>query len=224
MQTINESKYIYITFDPYYGVDEYNSFLTAAKNNGIEYQEFIYIKPPHNRYIYLKDSDAPKFLNYDIASSSQKQWLVSVIKPRYPNEAYLLRRRDGQDVSYYKYIIPKDLIDLVKEDYVCVFKGFDHSELKEWSENLGSSRVYKLGKAKRKGYNIYISTNKYIKGFVPESRVLLEYDKIIPKNQGYIEYELNYKVLVSEKLMNKTYELEYYEDGKRFPLKSYSFI
>lgn len=224
MNPINESKYLYITLDPYYSVQEYNTFLTAARNNGVVYEEFIYLKPPHNRYLYIQEKDLPKFINYDIASSSQKSWLISVVKPRYPNEAYILQRRGGQDVSYWNYILPKDIVNINSNEYLCIFKAQDHSELKELSEKLGNSIIYRWGKAENKGYNIFICTNKYIKGFISSSKILLEYDGNIPKNKGYIEYDLNYKVLVREKLMNKTYELEYYQNGKRFPLKSYSFI
>ena len=39
----------FITFDDYYNVDNYLSFLAAAKNNGVKYEEFLRVRPPHKR-------------------------------------------------------------------------------------------------------------------------------------------------------------------------------
>lgn len=222
----------FITFDPYYGVEEYRSFLFAAKNNGIEYEEFIRLKAPFNRYIMIDPKEMPKFVNYDVATSADKNWLISVVKPVQPNEAYYLRRREGQDISYFNYILPEPLKKMHEEDYVCVFKAWDMTELNDWTRKLGKgTKVYKWGHADLKGFNIYVCFNPYIKGIIPNSRILLEYDnnginskKKVPRKPGYIEYELNHFVLVQEKLINKTWNLEYHENGQKVPLKKTTFM
>ena len=77
-------------------------------------------------------------------------------------------------------------------------------------------------------YGIYVCFNPYIKGLISGDRILLEYGKDakrkIPKNPAIMEYDLNHYILVQEKLMNKTLELEYHQNGKKVPLKKESFI
>lgn len=226
---------IYITFDDYYEVDEYNSFLTAAKNNDVFYQEFIKIRPPYKRFIRLQSTKyLPAFVNYEFATSSDVKYLVSTVKPVQPNEEYILRRRPGKDVSYWDYIMPKPLENMHNEDYIMVFKAWDMTELNEISKKLGKTKIYKWGEADIKGYKIYVCFNPYIKGFIPETRVLMEFGEIadsglkhekkVPKTKGEIEYMLNYFVLVKEKLENKTVLLEYHTNGKKVPLKRTTFI
>ena len=150
------AKGIFITFDSYYGVNEYNSFKTAAKNNGIEYEEYLRIRPPFNRYLKLNNkADLPSFVNYDFATSSDKKWLVSTVKAVRPNEEYLLRRRDGKDIRYFDFILPKNLEEAHKQDYIMVFKAMSFTELSIISKKLGNIKIYKWGQAKIKKYNIY---------------------------------------------------------------------
>ena len=226
---------LYITFDDYYEVDDYNAFLTAAKNNRIQYEEYIKIKPPYKRFLRLESiKDIPKFVNFEYADNSDIKFLISTVKPVRPNEEYILRRRPGKDVSYWDYIMPEPLEEVHKKDYIMVFKAQDMTELNKISKKLGSSKIYKWGKADRKGYKIYICFNPYIKGLVSSSKVLMEFgegadsglkhDKSIPSQRGELEYLLNYFVLVVEKLENKTVQLEYHENGKKVPLKKASFI
>jgi len=226
---------IYITFDNYYDVTAYNSFLTASKNNNIEFEEYIKIRAPFDRFIRLNSkADLPSFVNYDFATSSDIQWLVSTVKPVQPDEEYMLRRREGKDISYWNYIIPEPLREAHNEDYIMVFKAWDMTELNNWSKKLGKTKIYKWGKAKIKGYKIYICFNPYIKGLIPEDRVLMEFgddassglkhSTNVPNTKGDLEYYLNKFVLVKEKLENKTYKLEYHSDGKKVPLKRNTFI
>ena len=213
-EKINQKSQIFITFDNYYNVNNYLSFLAAAKNNGVKYEEFLRIRPPHKRFIMIDPKDVPTFLDYDKATSSDMRWLISLVKPIRPNEAYYLQRREGQDISYFNYILPKPLQKMHEEDYVMVFKAWDMTELTQWSKKLGKSNIYKWGHADLKGFNIYVCFNPYINGFIPSDRVLLEYDnsgelskKKVPNSPGEIEYNLNYSILVQEKLINKTYEI-----------------
>jgi hypothetical protein len=221
-------KKVYITFDDYYKVDEYNSFITAAKNNSVKFDEFIRIRPPYSRFLYIDEKDLPVFVNFDYASVSDEQFLVSAVKPIYPNEAYLLKRREGEDISYYKYITPKPMKNAHKEDHFIAFKGYSDAYIANISKKLGKAKIYKWGHADKKGYDIYFSFNPYLRGIIDKTIILMDYGKgtpkNVPKNPGDIEYELNYKVLVSEKLMNKSYLLEYWSEGKKHPLKRESFL
>jgi len=231
------AKGIYITFDPYYGVDEYNSFKVAARNNGIEYEEYLRIRSPFKRFLKIKDKkDLPSFVNYDFATSSDIKWLVSTVKAVRPNEEYLLRRRDGKDVSYWDYILPAPLKEAHKEDYIMVFKAQSFTEMSNISKALGNIPIYKWGKSEMKGYNIYYCFNPYIRGLINESNKLMEFGKdavnseamyhdiTVPKIKGDLEYHLNYFVLAKEKLENKTYEAEYWQNGKINPLNRETFI
>ena len=222
------AKKVYISFDDYYGVDEYNSFITAAKNNDVEFEEFVRVRPPYNRFLYIEEKHLPKFVNYDYATASDEKFLVSTTKAIYPNEAYLLRRRDGEDISFYKYITPKPMKNAHKEEHFIAFKGYSPAYIAEISKKLGKAKIYKWGKADKKGYEIWFTYNPYIRGIIDKSITLMDFgkgtSKNVPQNPGEIEYLLNYKVLVSEKLMNKSYLLEYFSDGKRYPLKRESFL
>lgn len=226
---------IFVTFDPYYGVNEYNSFKTAARNNGIEFEEYLRIRPPYNRFLKLKDkSDLPSFVNYDFALTGDKKWLVSTVKAVQPNEEYLLRRRAGKDISYWDFILPRNMKNAHKEDYIMVFRSFDFTELSEISKKMGDTKIFKWGRAKNKGYNIYYCYNPYIKGIIPSRNVLMEFgkeatdgikhEKVVPKIAGDLEYYLNHYVLVKEKLEDKTYEAEYWQKGVIHPLKRKTFI
>lgn len=221
-------KKIYISFDAYYDIDMYNSFKTAARNNKVEFEEFLKVRPPFNRFLYIDDSELPGFLNYDVASASDIKFLVSTVKAVQPNEEYLLRRREGRDISYWNYILPKPLVGFQNKPYIMIFKAWDMSELNQWSKELGKTKIYKWGKAEIKSFKIYFCFNPYIKGLIPSTRILMEFGEgtsnPMPSAPGDLEYLLNYKVLVKEKLMNKTFELEYHQDGKKFPLKRTTFI
>lgn len=230
-------KNMYITFDPYYGVDEYNSFKIAAKNNGIEYEEYLRLRPPHKRYLKIKDKkDLPSFVNYDFATSSDIKWLISTVKAVQPNQEYLLRRREGKDISYWNYILPDPLKEAHKEDYIMVFKSQDFTEMAQISKKLGDIPIYKWGEAKVKRYKIYYCFNPYISGLISEGNKLMEFGKIeghsqalkhdrtVPKIPGDLEYNLNHFVLVKEKLEDKTFEAEFWQNGKINPLKRETFI
>jgi hypothetical protein len=226
---------VYITFDSYYDVDTYNSFKIAAKNNGIEFEEYLRVRAPFKRFLKIKDKkDLPSFVNYDFATSSDIKWLISVVKPVQPNEEYILKRRAGKDISYWNYILPKAMENADKEKYIMVFRATDFTELAQISKKLGDTKIYKWGRAN--GYNIYYCYNQYISGLISERNKLLEYgkevkmsqarhhDSVMPKIKGDIEYNLNHFVLIKEKLENKTYESEYWKDGKIYPLKRATFI
>lgn len=229
-------KDLYISFDSYYTIKEYNAFLTASKNNNIEIEEYLRIRPPFKRFLKLKEGDLPKFLNFDVATTSDRKWLVSLVKPVQPNEEYLLKRREGKDNSYWNYILPRELENAHKQDYIMFFKAMDFTEISLISKSLPKTKIFKLGKSKLKKYNIFYCFNPYIRGLLRNSSLLMEFgrearvslavkhDTNVPNNPGDLEYYLNEFILVREKLEDKTYESEYYLDGKVHPLKRTEFI
>lgn len=229
---------LYISFDNYYDVDTFNSFKVASKNNGIEFEEYLRVRPPYTRWLKMKSkNDLPSFVNYDIATVSDKRWLVSVVKPTKPNEEYLLRRREGLDNQYWKYILPKPLQDTKKIKYIMFFNSNDFTELSKISKELGKSKIFKLGKTtKTKNLTIYYTFNPLIQGLIQQSNILMEfgeraigngaikYSKTVPDNPGEMEYYLNYFVLINEKLENKTLEAEFWFNGNINPISRPVFI
>lgn len=217
---------VYITFDPYYDVNQYNEFIAAAKNNYIEYVEFISIRSPYNWYIQIDIDDVPRFLNYDVMGSNHERFLVNRVRPRYSNEAYkLVRRETDNPKDFERFTSSKPLIEAKDEAYVCFFKVFNKEELLSVSKELGNAKIWKVGdKTERKGY-VYMTFNPYIKGLIPQGNILLEKNSKGEYNKaGELEYTLNYKILVNEKLDGKGIELEYFQNGKLYPLKSPSFL
>lgn len=219
------ARQVYITFDPYYEADEYNDFLTAASNNGIDYSEYISVKSPYLWYVQLDIDDAPRFINYDLLSSSAEKFIVNKMRPRYPNEAYaLLRRNTDNPKDIERFVSPKPLVEAKKQDYVCFFKHFNKNELLKISRELGETKIWKLAKTKHKG-TIYMTFNPYIKGQIPLDYIFFEKTSKGQFNKlGQLEYELNHKHLVTEKLDGKGLELEYFQNGKYFPLKAIDFL
>lgn len=219
------ARLVYITFDPYYEADEYNDFLTAASNNGIDYKEFISVKSPYMWYIQLDMDDAPRFINYDLLSSSAEKFIVNKMLPRDPSEAYkLLRRNTDNQKDIERFVSPKPLVDAKKEEYVCFFKAFNKNELLNLSRELGHTKIWKLAKTKHKG-TIYMTFNPYIKGLIPSDNIFFEKTSKGQFNKlGQLEYELNHKHLVTEKLDGKGMELEFYQNGKYNPLRAIDFL
>jgi hypothetical protein len=86
---------MYITIDPYYDIKFYNEAKEALKNNGVEYKEFINVKPPYNWYFQMDQK--PIMVDFDEATSSEERWMVNTIQPLRANEAYLLLRRDNDN-------------------------------------------------------------------------------------------------------------------------------
>lgn len=217
---------VYLTFDPYYDIANYNEFIAAAKNNYIEYAEFISIMPPHNWYIQVDIENVPRFLNYDLGTSSVERYLVNRMQPRYQNEAVkLLRRESDTPKDFERFVTPAPLIQAKDEAYVCFFSLMNKEAGLALSKELGNTKIWRLGaKTQRKGY-VYMTFNPYVKGLIPASSILMEKTSKGELNKaGELEQQLNYKVLVTEKIEGKGMELEYFQDGKFFPLKAPYFL
>jgi len=223
----------YITFDKYYNIKMYNNFKKNAKLNKIKFSEYINIRPPFIRFLKIDDDDLPKFLEYDIATSNEKRFLLSVIKPTSPSEFKELTRREGEDSQYKTFISPRALLNIEKEKYILVFKSNDFTEVQIISKNLGEKKIFKLGESEKHRYNIYFTYSKRAIGFINLNNILLEFGKDAKfglknskkmPNSAVLEYYLNYHVLIQDKLENKYLESEYWQNGEITPLKSETFF
>lgn len=223
--------YKFISFDNYYSVDKYNQIIAAAIQNGIKFRQFLSIQPPYNWFLMIKPEDLPKFLIYDEADTNEYKWLVSIIRPTRPNEAYYLERRHGQEIAYWQYVTPAPFKKLSKYNYMLVFITYDNYILRDVSKELGKSKIWQLPKkAELKGYYINVCFNPYIKSYISKKNILFEYDnnnktkQNVPKTWAEVEYNINHFKLVQEKIIDKTWDLPYYENGVYFPLKKTKFL
>ena len=223
--------YKFITFDFYYDINRYNEFIAAALQNRVEFRQFLSIQPPYNWFLMIKPDDFPKFLLYEEATSNDIKWLVSIIRPTRPNEAYYVERRPGQKVSYWQYVTPEPFKNLKKKKYMMVFKTYDNYPLRDISKELGKVKIYQLPrKSDLKGYYINVCFNPYIKSYINQKNILFEFDnndktkQNVPDNWATVEYYINHFKLVQEKIIDKTYLLPYYENGVYYPLKKTSFL
>jgi len=216
---------MFITFDKYYNVNQYNNFLISARNNKIDYVQYISIKPPHHRYLKIDKKYVPNFLNYDICDKSYKKWLISTIIPLYSNEYYFLQRKIGQDNNFEQYVTPKELLNISEENRLIIFKSNSTSFIRNISSQTYDN-IFELTKSKEKKYNIYLTTDDSIINEIGNSNILMSFNNIgiyhnetIPKYYE-LEYLLNYYIFNKYKIENKTYKLSYWRNGQYFPIKT----
>jgi hypothetical protein len=207
---------MYITFDNYYSEEKYNEFIQASKNNNIQVQEYISIRPPY--FWYLKVDQTPQFLNFETLPKKDEKWLVSKLQARYPNEEYILQRRIGSNIAFEKYISNSVLVKTRTEPYFIIFKAGGKAEVQELSTKIPDVKIWDLGKIR--GYHYLVSFNKYHKNFLLSTQIVIEKTKPNEfKNPGEVEQFLNYNIFVKYKLENKTIEVPYFENGNFVPLK-----
>ena len=216
---------MFITFDKYYNVNQYNNFLISARNNKIDYVQYISIKPPHHRYLKIDKKYVPNFLNYHICDKSYEKWLISTIIPLYSNEYYFLQRKIGQDNNFEQYVTPKELLNISEENRLIIFKSNSTSFIRNISSQTYDN-IFELTKSKEKKYNIYLTTDDSIINEIGNSNILMSFNNIgiyhnetIPKYYE-LEYLLNYYIFNKDKIENKTYKLSYWRNGQYFPIKT----
>lgn len=212
----------YITFDEYYGVNEYNSFINAAKNNKINYTEWINIRNPYNWYLEINDNDLPKFLDYDIATPQDERWMVKTILPRFPDEEYRLLRRSTDAPAVIEKFLVNDVFQEVKEKgHISFFRYRNNDELFKISSNieLKDSKIYKVDNVKS-NWKVAICTNPFVESFIMKEYLLYsESNKNITKNPVELEAYLNYYIIKSDKMKNKYFQTSYVMNGKYYPFK-----
>lgn len=205
----------FITLDPYYNISEYTEAIEALKNNRIEYYEYVNTKPPYNWYINV--DILPIFMNYDIATKNQERFLVSKTRHLFPNEEYLLKRRetDGSGIASVKKFITNDVFT---EDikYALCFRYKSIVELQDITRKL-NTRIYILGNYR--GWNLAMTFNKYIKGEIPPDFVVLEKLENELTGLGEFERAINYKGLKKMDTVKKYTATTYIENGKIYPIR-----
>ena len=212
---------IYITFDNYYGVNEYNSFINSAKNNGVEVTEWINIRPPYNWFVGLmSESNLPKFVDYDIATTSQEKWLIKKIDPLVNKDDYLLIRRENDgETNFSKFVLNDYLTEMYQNKKVFLFRYKNREELINISNNIEmkDSKIYMLGTYKN--WNIAFCTNPYIMSHISTDWVLYSTQNESDFNKiGEIEAYINYYVLRTTKISKKHFNTKYVMNGRYFPV------
>lgn len=202
----------YITFDPYYPKSSFNSFLLSAFNNFVDYKVMCLIKPPYYFYLQINDKDTPKFLDYDELKTSELRYLNNIMIPRYPNEEFILRRKDNDPKIAFERFISNDVLLQAKTEKFVMFFKYQGQRIKDYSKALPKSKFYILGT--KAGYKIGVSFDINSKIIVNPSDIILTEETGDYRQPGELEARFNYAWKQTEKLDNKTFESSYYLNGE----------
>lgn len=205
------------TIDPYYSNQFYNECKEALKNNNIDFNEYINIKPPYNWYFELKQE--PIIVNYDKATNSEERWMVGKVNALRPNEEYLLLRRDNDNgqKALLKFVENEPMREARKSDYAVFFTIKNKEDGLALSKDF-PGKIWYLGKYYNNRFRLCLCTHKEIKGFLNEDEVLLESSKELSE-PGRFESELNWKVFRLKDRLVKFTETPYFENGIFNPVK-----
>jgi len=207
------------TIDPYInGYMEYNNALTALKNNGIEYNEWILLKSPY--YFYIEsEGKKPILFNYSDASTQQWRNIVSKTKPLVPSDEYILYRRADKINNLLKDFIGNDAFnEAAKSKYTIVFNYKNKENLYRWSK---FSKIYVIGRYYNNKYKLAIGFSKQLKNMIPPSDILLE---IGSHKIGELEQKINTQVLHNKDKIMKWSRTPYFNKGQFFPTQPASPI
>jgi len=202
---------MFITIDPYYDNQFYNECKEALKNNGIEYEVFINLKPPYDWYFKLEEK--PVMVNYDEANADQIRFMVGTVKPLRPNEEYLLLRRNNDNGSkaLLKFVENEALRTARTADYSCFFTVKNKEELERITKEY-PGKVWYFGKYYKNRYRVCLGTHAAIKTFLDPAQILLENNKEYTE-PGRFEAELNWKVFRGNDQLVKFTETAFFEKG-----------
>ena len=207
---------IYITFDDYYDIEQYNNFLNSAKNNGVEFSEWINTKTPYKWYIRIDMKDVPKFVDFDIATDSQERFMISKIRPKNPQDEYKLMRRESDSPTDFSKFVVNDYWDYISEKKnLILFKNRTKEELITLSRapEMKDTKIFLIGNYR--GWELAITDNKFILGHVGMQQVLYEEydsDRLIRKPWD-VEAYLNYYIIRTDKIDEKYYDTTYIMNG-----------
>ena len=211
---------IYITFDEFYGVDNYNSFINSAKNNGIEFTEWINIRPPYNWYIGLESmNDLPKFVDFEIATDQQERYMIKKIDSLMPKDDYLLLRRETDNKKKFdKFVMNDYLSECYDKKSLVLFRYKNKEELRSMSKlpEMKDTKIYDLGRIRN--WNLAITSNQFVKGLIISDYDLYSTTKSSDFKVGEIEAYINYYIIRTEKIADKKYRTEYWMNGKVHPV------
>jgi hypothetical protein len=213
----------YITFDEYYGVNEYNSFITAAKNNGVRLTEWISTRAPYNWYIGLEDSkDLPTFVDFEIATSQQEDYLVKKTGPYQPQDEYKLYRRETDSNTKFGRFVINDMWEYLSDSgSYYLFRDVPKELLLKMSKSpeLEDTKIWYIGNFRT--WDLWITDSKYIKGHINSTKLIKEDENssTITKTPWEVERNINHMILRNEKIDNKRTQTAYIENGKWNPVK-----
>lgn len=180
---------MFYTIDNYYDINFYNSAKEALKNNKVDFNEFIEIKPPYNWYFKLPDNLKPVLVNYD--EKEKYRFLVQKVRSLRPNDEYVLQRRtDDSGSAIQKYIYNDAFRD--SSEYGIFFNINSKDSLLSISKQF-PGKIYYLGKYYNK-FRVCLCNNPMIKNYIDQSQILMEKEPEM-KEIGRFEAEFNYRVL-----------------------------
>jgi hypothetical protein len=206
----------YVSFDEYYGVEQYNSFLNSAKNNGVEFTEWLNIRPPHNWYVRVNPKDLPKFVDFQIANEGQERFMVKKMDPINSSDEYNLMRRESDSPANVGKFLVNDMWEyLAKKRNMVMFKNRAREYLMEVSRKpeMKDTKIFLLGKYRT--WDIAVTDNKYIEGFIEQGQILhSEYDSERLEQMPYeVEAYINYYILRTDKISRKHLKTPYIMNG-----------
>jgi hypothetical protein len=209
---------MYISFDSFYSIPEYNKFITTLLEKDIPFKQLISMRAPFKWYIQIASKYAPVFLNYSTLPKGTDKWLLETMMPINPAEAYILRRKPSNiPTDFETFTSPNIFKQLKTEPYCILFKYKNKEQLMHWSSEYGL-KFYLLGRHRE--YNLAFSFQKHTRNFVYSNDILMEKTKMDQYSKpGEFEQELNYKKLIKVKLSSKTIDYPFIENGTYHPLK-----
>lgn len=208
---------MFITIDPYYDISFYNEAKEALKNNNVEFEQYINIKPPYDWYFKLDTK--PLMVNYDQATDSESRWMVNTVLPLRANEEYLLLRRENDNgpKALLKFVENEPLKAARTSDYAVFFTIRNREEAEKLSKEY-PGKIWYMGKYYNNKFRVCLATHRTIRGFLNDDQILLERNKELSE-PGRFESELNWKVFRMNDMLVKFSETPYFEDGKFKPVK-----
>lgn len=203
---------MFITIDPYYSTQFYNESLEALKNNNIEYNEFINIKPPYNWYLDVEKE--PIMVNYDIASGSERRWMVNKVEALRTNEEYVLQRRENDNgpKALLKFVLNEPFKEMKSTGYGIFFTIKNREEAEALTKSF-PGKVWFMGKYYKNKFRVCFCSNKMIKNWLSPEQILLENNGEL-NEPGRFEAELNFKIFRGNDMLLKFTETPYFQNGK----------
>lgn len=203
---------MFITIDPYYSNQFYNECLEALKNNSVEFTEFVNIKPPYSWYLDLEKE--PIMVNYDIATGSERRWMVNKVHALRENEEYIFQRRENDKgaTALLKFIENEPMKEARTKGYGVFFTVKNREELESLSKEF-PGKIWFLGKYYKNKFRVCLCTNKMIRNYLNPEQILLENNGEF-NEPGRFEAELNWKVFRGFDMLLKFTETPYFQNGK----------
>jgi hypothetical protein len=200
---------MYITIDPYYSIDQYNKAKEALKNNGLEVNEYQFIKPPYDWYLELPYK--PMLMNFNEFPNTEKRYLVSIVKPvTLQDNITYYRRSANRDKIDYKFILNDCFKDIANSEFI-VFNGKSSSQLLNLSKQI-QDKIWYLGKYVNRLYKVCIV--KYTEAtriLIPSESIL--YERKLTEKIEFFEGNFNYKVFKYRDKLVKFANTPYFEKG-----------